>query len=207
MKQTKPHVILVGRAVQFAMSLVQFPGAGKHPAVFIRVGITEHDFLPASPGIQQGNILRISPEAAHHVGCRAQRVDRFKQRHRHQAWIIRRSRHLHPASASEPDDIDHVLLRFRSADYILPDGLRRMRTLQFRNHPESVQQFLALWRLRLAIEGRPELLNHLRMYAGMLTHIQGVKMKPELAKFPQQGTEIHVRQAFPAIGHEACLQQ
>ena len=99
MKQTKLHMMLVGGAVQFAMSLVQFPRAGEHAAVFIRVGVAEHDFLPASPGIEQGSILRISPEAAHDVGRGAQRVNGFKQRDRHQARIVRRARHLHSAPA------------------------------------------------------------------------------------------------------------
>ena len=76
-----------------------------------------------------------------------------------------------------------------------------MRALQFCNHPKSVQQFLALWGFRFAIEGRPELLNDLRMYTRMLPHVQGVEMKAEFAKLTEKGTEVHVRQAFPAVGH------
>ena len=87
-EQAKLHSVFLRRAMQFAMSFVEFPRAGEHAAVFVGVGVPEHDFLPASPGIEQRLIFGIAPEAAHDGAGGAERVDGFEQRHRHQAGIV-----------------------------------------------------------------------------------------------------------------------
>ena len=45
-------------AMQLTVRFVYLPGAGEHSAVFIRIGVPQHHFLPASPGIQQRLIGR-----------------------------------------------------------------------------------------------------------------------------------------------------
>ena len=70
--------------MQIPVRLVQFPGAGQHSSIFIGVGVAQHDFLPSSPGIEQRLIIRMPPQTPHDTARRAQRIDRLKQRHRHQ---------------------------------------------------------------------------------------------------------------------------
>ncbi len=72
MKEAKLHSIFLRRAMQLAMCFVQFPRAGEHAAVFVGVGVAEHDFLPASPGIEQSLIFRMAPQAAHDGGGSAE---------------------------------------------------------------------------------------------------------------------------------------
>ena len=70
MEQAKLHSIFPRRAMQLAMRFIKFPGAGEHASIFVGVGIAEHHFLPASPGIEQRLILGIAPESAHdRAGC------------------------------------------------------------------------------------------------------------------------------------------
>ena len=57
-KEAQLHVALARGAMQVAMGLVQLPDAGQHAAVFVGIGIAQHDFLPASPGIEQRLIVR-----------------------------------------------------------------------------------------------------------------------------------------------------
>ena len=78
MEQSKLHSILLGRVMQLAMCFIKFPGTGKHASVLVGVGIAEHDFLPAPPGIEQRLILGIAPQAAHGVARSAKGIDGFE---------------------------------------------------------------------------------------------------------------------------------
>ena len=82
-EEAKLHAMFARGAMQFAMRFVEFPCAGEHAAVFVGVGVAEHDFLPASPGVEQRLVLGIAPQAAHDGGGVPQRVDRLEQRHGH----------------------------------------------------------------------------------------------------------------------------
>ena len=66
MKEAKLYPIFLCCLMQFAMSFIEFPGTGQHASVFVGVGITKHDFLPAPPGIKQRLVLGIAPQAAHY---------------------------------------------------------------------------------------------------------------------------------------------
>ena len=45
------HYDRLGHLMQGLMGLINLPGTGKHAAVFIGVGVTEHDLLLTVPGI------------------------------------------------------------------------------------------------------------------------------------------------------------
>ena len=115
-KEAKLHVALARRSVQVAMGFVQLPDAGQHAAVFVGIGIAQHHFLPASPGIERRLIVRGSPDPFHHRSRSAQGLDRFEKRHRHQSRVIRGSRDAHAAGGSQFRDREDVVFRLRSAD-------------------------------------------------------------------------------------------
>ncbi len=100
MEESQLHSAFLRGAMQLAMRLIEFPRAGEHAAVFVGVGVAEHDFLPASPGIEQRLISGIAPEAAHDAAGGAQRINGFEQRHGHQAGIVARSCDLNSALLS-----------------------------------------------------------------------------------------------------------
>src|SRR6185437_13437705 len=45
--------------------LIQLPQAGDHAAIFIGVGISQHDFLPPAPGVEKGAIFGGVPHPFH----------------------------------------------------------------------------------------------------------------------------------------------
>ncbi len=49
MKETQMHAALARYLVQGAMSAKDLPRAGEHAAVFVRIGVAEHDLLPVAP--------------------------------------------------------------------------------------------------------------------------------------------------------------
>ncbi len=82
--------------VQIAMRAEDLPGAGEHAAVFVGVGVAEHDLLPVVPGGEQLAIVGAAPELAANGGRIAQVVDGFEERDRHQAGICRSVARLRP---------------------------------------------------------------------------------------------------------------
>src|SRR6185369_7887313 len=78
MKQTQLYVARACYVMQFALGFMQFPGAGKHAAVFIRIGVTEHHLLPSPPRVEQRLVIRRRPELLHHTPGPSQRLDRFE---------------------------------------------------------------------------------------------------------------------------------
>ena len=103
MEEAKLDAEFLRHVVQFAVRFVNFPSAGKHASVFVGVGVAEHDFLPASPGIEQGRVLGITPHAPHNGSGSAQGIDGFEQRHRHQAGIAFRSGDANACRFRQPD--------------------------------------------------------------------------------------------------------
>ncbi len=87
-KKAQLDSIFLCGPMQFAMRLVEFPRAGQHAAVFVGVGVAEHDFLPASPGIEQRLVFGIGPQATHDAARGPQRFDGLEQRNRHQPGIV-----------------------------------------------------------------------------------------------------------------------
>ena len=73
--------------VQIAMGAEDLPRGGQHAAVFVRVGVAEHDLLPVVPGVEQLAIVGPAPKLAADGGRVAQVFNGFEERHRHQAGI------------------------------------------------------------------------------------------------------------------------
>ena len=143
-KQPQLDVALAGRRVQGAVRFVNLPGARQHAAVFVRVGIAEHHFLMAIPGIEQPRIIRIRPQHAANLRAVAQVFDGFKQRHRHQSRIISRCRNRNARQLREPRDRQDIFSRPRAADDIALNRLRRIAALQRRDAPQRVNERGAL---------------------------------------------------------------
>ncbi len=88
MKDAQIHRTFAGSFVELMLGLVKFPGAGQHASVLIRVGVAEHDFVRASPGVKQRLVLGSLPNSAHDRRRSAQGIDRFEQWHGHEAGIV-----------------------------------------------------------------------------------------------------------------------
>ncbi len=52
-KEAQIDSALARGLMQFVLRFVQFPGAGQHASVFIGVGVAEHDFVGAPPGVEE----------------------------------------------------------------------------------------------------------------------------------------------------------
>ena len=73
--------------MQVAMRAEDLPRGGQHAAVFVRVGVAEHDLLPVAPTGEEFAVVGTAPELAADGGRVAQVFDGFEERHRHQAGI------------------------------------------------------------------------------------------------------------------------
>ena len=125
------------------MGAEDLPGAGQHAAVFIGIGIAQHHLLPVVPGGHQLAIVGPAPQLAANLRRTAQILNGFKQRHRHQPWIlsrpVARSLHLHSAQPRQPHHGQHIIHRRSAADDVLANSLRRAATFHLRHHAEGLQ--------------------------------------------------------------------
>ena len=86
-EEAQLHAGLARHHMQIAMRAEDLPGRGQHAAVFIRVGVAQHHFLPVVPAGEQLAIVGPAPQLAANGGRVAQVFNRLEQRHRHQAGI------------------------------------------------------------------------------------------------------------------------
>ena len=77
-KEPQAHALFTGRRMQIALRLVQLPRAGEHAAIFVRIGVAEHDFLHSAPGVEHGLVLGGLPDTFHYRTGVAQSADRFE---------------------------------------------------------------------------------------------------------------------------------
>ena len=56
-KQLQAHITLARDHVQVAVRFVDFPRAGQHATIFVRIRVTQHDLLPALPRIEELAVL------------------------------------------------------------------------------------------------------------------------------------------------------
>src|SRR5580700_6795857 len=94
---------------------------------------------------------------AHHATRRAQRMNRLKQRHWHQARIsgaLARTSQTHAASLRQPDYIQYIIFGLRAADDVLPDRLRGISSLELMDGAECIDQLAGLWRNGIEKVGR-----------------------------------------------------
>ena len=124
------------------LRFVELPCAGEHASIFIGVGVAEHDFVGASPGIEQGLEFGIAPDAAHDARREARRASIDSN----SGTGIRPGSALlaamdTPPSCGELHDGEDVVLGLRVADDEIADGFGRVRLLYFCNGAEGVDEF------------------------------------------------------------------
>ena len=80
-EQAQAHLVFGKQFHQSLLGLIQHPLAGYITAVFIAVGIAEHDFLNIAAAGEQVAVPRQGEKMIHHADALLQRFDGFKQRH------------------------------------------------------------------------------------------------------------------------------
>ena len=79
-EEAEGDAALAGHLMQRAMRLPNLPCAGDHAAIFIGVGVAEHNLLLPVPGLEQGSVGGGGPELAADGGSVAQVFDGFEER-------------------------------------------------------------------------------------------------------------------------------
>src|SRR5262245_52855634 len=110
MEQTKMNVEVFCSFVECSLSLVEFPRAREHSSVFVRVGIGQHDLLPAMPSFQKPRIIQITPQGCTDRAALPQVFDGFEQWHRHDACQV------DSAKLRQPEKRKNVIRAGRAAD-------------------------------------------------------------------------------------------
>ncbi len=87
-KRRRCDAALAGDLVQGAVGLVDLPGAGDHAAVFVGVGVAEHDLLVAVPGFEQWLVGFAGPELAHDGGGVLKVFDGLEERDGLEAGVV-----------------------------------------------------------------------------------------------------------------------
>ncbi len=78
-EETEGDVAVAGYFVEGAVGFVDLPGAGDHAAVFVGVGVTEHDLLMVVPTFQEWAVCFAGPELAHDGGGVLEVFDGFEE--------------------------------------------------------------------------------------------------------------------------------
>ena len=137
-KEPQPHTALARYLVQGAVGAEDLPGAGEHAAVFVGVGISQHDLLRIAPGLQQPAIAGRLPQLAADGRRVAQIFNGFEQRNRHQARVGATALHAHAAQPRKPNHIEHIFGARSAADHVVTNGFRSGRCFQLGNRAEGI---------------------------------------------------------------------
>ena len=137
MEQAQADAAVARHLVQSPMGAENFPRAGEHAAVFVGVGVAQHDFLGVVPGGEQLAVARRAPQLTADARRVAQVLDGFEERHGHQARIAAATGDFHAAQPRQPDHGGYVLHRRRTADDVVPDRFGSASGLDFRDHAEG----------------------------------------------------------------------
>jgi len=180
-KQPELYPALAGDRVKGAVGLVQFPGAGQHAAVFVGVGVTQHDLLPSMPRRQQCAVFGRTPHSAHHVGGVAQGLDGLKQRHGHKTGVIARALRRNSSQRCQAEHRENIVLGLGSADDVAHDRLGFIVPLGLGDRSQGVQKLQTGRRHARRLIGPPTatagmayLAQRRAMHPGMLADIERV---------------------------------
>src|SRR5580698_8154268 len=121
------------------MRAEDLPSAGEHAAIFIGVGVTEHDFLTVVPCGEEPAIVGAAPEFTADLRCIAQIFNGFEEWNRHEARVAFGAFDADTAETSETDDGENVVDTGGAADDVLANGLRRAASLGFSNSAKSFE--------------------------------------------------------------------
>ncbi len=139
-EEAQGHAALAGHLVERAVGLVDLPGAGDHAAIFVGVGVAEHDLLLVVPGFEQRLVGLAGPEFAHDGGSVLEILDGLEERDGLEAGIV--------AAAASTSTLrrggrargrEHVFGAGGSADDVLADGFGGVGLLQFGDGAEGVE--------------------------------------------------------------------
>ena len=136
--------------VQIAMRAEDLPGRGQHAAVFVRVGVAEHDLLPVTPGFEEPAVVGAAPKLAANGGRVAQIFNGLEERDGHEAGIkagiLARALHLDAAQPRQAHHGQHIFNRRCAADHVLANGFGRAAVLDFGHHAKGLEHACSLLR-------------------------------------------------------------
>ncbi len=122
-EEAEGDAAVAGYLVEGAVGFVDLPGAGDHAAVFVGVGVAEHDFLMVVPAFEEGFVGFAGPELAHDGGCVLEVFDGLE----------------------EGDWLEAGVVGFSSASTLTPPRRASRRTL--RTSSALVAPLMTYWRM------------------------------------------------------------
>ena len=136
---------LAGDLVEGAVGLPYLPGGSDHAAVFVGVGVAEHDFLLVVPGFEQRLVGGGGPEGAHDGGAIAEVFDGFEERDGLQAGVgvvgIGGAFDADSPEAGEPDNVEDVFGGGGATDDVAREGFGHEGALEFGDGAEGREDF------------------------------------------------------------------
>ena len=112
-KEAEGDAGFAGHGVQGAMGFEDLPGAGDHAAVFVGVGVAEHDFLGMVPRFQQRGVGGGRPELAADGGGVLEVFDGLEEGNGLEAGVVA---FREPSTATPPMRARRMTLRTSSAE-------------------------------------------------------------------------------------------
>ena len=202
MEEAQLDAGLARHHVQVAMGAEDLPRAGQHAAVFVGVGVAEHDLLPVVPGGQELAIVGTAPQLAANGRRVAQVFDRFEERHRHQAGIEPGLRPILQRDAAEPRQAhhgQHIFHRCGAADDVLANGFGRAAVLDFGDDAEGFKHAGGLSGEAAGQRGRDGVGDGLLQGGGVnarvLANVERVQMQAEGAHLQDERIDERARDA------------
>jgi hypothetical protein len=200
MEETQLDAGLAGDDVQIAMGAEDLPGAGQHAAVFVGVGVAQHDFLPVVPGGHQLAIVGAAHSSRQTAGPCA-----GLQWIRRAAPASGRDRGPSPrpdaAEARETDDGENVVHARGAADDVLANRFRRAAVLDLGDHAEG---FKHAGRLQTAVGNDSAMVSAMASCSAVacrrvLADIERVQVQAEGADLQNQRIDKSARDAQAAL--------
>ncbi len=146
-EEARCDAAVAGDLMEGAVGLVDLPGAGDHAAVFVGVGVAEHDLLAVVPGFEERLVGIAGPEFAHDGGGVLEVFDGFEERDGLEAGVVALRAvaadgfDFDSAEAGEPEDVEDVFCGGGSADDVLADGLGGVGVFELGDGAEGVEDF------------------------------------------------------------------
>src|SRR5438067_1009870 len=209
--------------MESAVGLPYLPGGGDHAAVFVGVGVAEHDFLAMVPGFEQGLVGFGAPEGAADGGRILEIFDGLEEGDRLQARIrivgaacgSAAALDADSAEAREPEDVENVVGRGGAADDVAWESFGDVVALKLRDGAEGGEDFGGLRRERGrkgeaarvgSARGLRELADGGGVDTSVLADVEGMEVQAVGADFDQEWINVNLREAAATIADEAGTQ-
>ncbi len=214
MKEAKCHVALASDFVERAVGLPYLPGAGDHAAVFIGVGVAEHNFLLMVPGFEKRLVGFAGPKLAHDGWGVLEVFDGLEERDGLEAGIVAARLDADSAKTGEPEDVEHVFGAGGSADNVLADGFGGVGLLQFGDGAEGVENLGSLRRegggkFEVGSIWLPcrELGDGGGVDAGVLADVQRLQVQTIRADLHHEWIDEHFGETMALVGDQAGMER